>query len=128
MRAAAVQLNSTEDLDRNLETADRLTRAAAKDGAQLVVLPERWPALGPGDIVAIGAQDLDEGPAVGWARRAARELGIDLVAGGVALNGAGLGLAQAPDAETYVVAQCDRAAQQRVRDELPALRHRRAPA
>ena len=41
MRAAAVQLQSTNDTDRNLEAADRLTRAAAADGAELVVLPER---------------------------------------------------------------------------------------
>ena len=40
MRAAAVQLNSTEDKKRNLEAADRLTREAAAHGADLVVLPE----------------------------------------------------------------------------------------
>ena len=39
MRAAAVQLSSTPDRDRNLEAADRLTRAAAAPGAELVVLP-----------------------------------------------------------------------------------------
>ena len=33
MRAGAVQLNSTEDTDRNLETADRLVRDAAGRGA-----------------------------------------------------------------------------------------------
>ena len=33
MRAAAVQLQQTNDMDRNLEAADRLTRAAAADGA-----------------------------------------------------------------------------------------------
>ena len=32
--------------DRNLEAADRLVRAAAADGAQLVVLPEKWTVLG----------------------------------------------------------------------------------
>ena len=85
MRAAAVQLNSTDDVDRNLETADRLTRAAARDGAQLVVLPEKWPALGPDEVVASAAQDLD-GPAIAWARRTARELQIDLVAGSVAIR------------------------------------------
>ena len=31
MRAAAVQLNSTDDKQRNLATADRLTREAAAD-------------------------------------------------------------------------------------------------
>jgi len=86
LRAAAVQLTSTADLDANLETADRLTRAAARDGAQLIVLPEKWPALGPPDVVASGAQDPDDGPAVAWARRTARELAVDLVAGSVALR------------------------------------------
>ncbi len=41
MRAAAVQLSSTPDRDRNLEAADRLTRAAAAAGAELIVLPEK---------------------------------------------------------------------------------------
>jgi deaminated glutathione amidase len=83
MRAAAVQLTSSPDPDRNLETADRLTREAAGRGAELVVLPEKWSVYGrPEDIVA-GAQPLD-GPALRWARGAARELGIDLVAGSIA--------------------------------------------
>ena len=47
MRAAAVQLNSTDDYDRNLEVAERLVRDAAADGAELVVLPEKWTVLGP---------------------------------------------------------------------------------
>ena len=80
MRAAAVQLTSTPDFDRNLERADRLTRAAAADGARLVVLPEKWSALGRGETQASGAQAID-GPAISWARATARELGIDLVAG-----------------------------------------------
>ena len=80
MRAAAVQLTSTADFDGNLEQADTLTRAAARDGAQLVVLPEKWSALGRGAVQVAGAQPLD-GPAISWARAAARELGIDLVAG-----------------------------------------------
>jgi deaminated glutathione amidase len=80
MRAAAVQMTSTADFDDNLERADRLTRAAAADGAQLVVLPEKWSALGRGEALVAGAQTID-GPAVSWARAVARELGIDLVAG-----------------------------------------------
>ena len=82
MRVAAVQLTSTADLDRNLERADRFTRAAAADGAQLVVLPEKWTVIGRGDDLRAGAQTLD-GPAVAWARAAARELGIELVAGSI---------------------------------------------
>jgi deaminated glutathione amidase len=83
MRAAAVQLSSTPDRDRNLEAADRLTRAAAADGAELVVLPEKWPVLGTPEQTAAGAEPLD-GTALSWARGVARELGIDLVAGSVA--------------------------------------------
>jgi predicted amidohydrolase len=82
MRVAAVQLTSTPDLDRNLERADRFTRAAAADGAQLVVLPEKWSVLGRGEDLRAGAQPLD-GPAVTWARATARELGIELVAGSI---------------------------------------------
>lgn len=82
MRAAAVQLNSTPNKGRNLETADRLVRRAAAEGAQLVVLPEKWPVLGTGPDLRDGAEPLD-GPAATWARGVARELGIDLVAGSV---------------------------------------------
>src|SRR5215213_5792123 len=84
MRAAAVQLSSTPDRDRNLEAADRLTRAAAAEGAQLVVLPEKWPVLGTPEQTAAGAEPLADGAALAWARGAARELGIDLVAGSLA--------------------------------------------
>ena len=83
MRAAAVQLNSTDDKDRNLATADRLTRAAAGDGARLVVLPEKFNLLGEGHHLRDGAEPLD-GPAISWARETARELSIDLVAGSIA--------------------------------------------
>jgi len=83
MRAAAVQLNSTGDSARNLETADRLTREAAADGARLVVLPEKWNLLGTDEEALAGAESLDDGPAVAWARATARELGIDLVAGSI---------------------------------------------
>jgi predicted amidohydrolase len=79
MRAAAVQLNSTADADRNLATADRLVRAAAGDGARLVVLPEKWTVIGTrADLVAGALYSADR---VMWARDLARELGIDLVAG-----------------------------------------------
>jgi predicted amidohydrolase len=80
MRVAAVQLTSTADFDGNLERADRLTRAAATDGAELVVLPEKWSALGRGATLVAAAQPIG-GPAISWARAVARELGIDLVAG-----------------------------------------------
>jgi deaminated glutathione amidase len=82
MRAAAVQLNSTEDKVRNLGTADRLTRAAAADGAQLIVLPEKFNVLGRHEAYGEQAEPLD-GPTIRWARDLARELGVDLVAGSI---------------------------------------------
>jgi predicted amidohydrolase len=82
LRAAAIQLNSTPDADRNLASADRLVREAAAAGAVLVVLPEKWPVLGTPEQTAAGAQPLD-GPALTWARGIAGELGIDLVAGSI---------------------------------------------
>jgi predicted amidohydrolase len=83
MRAAAVQLNATADKARNLETADGLVRAAAADGATLIVLPEKWSVLGTGADLRAGAEPLD-GAAISWARATARELGVDLVAGSIA--------------------------------------------
>src|SRR3954468_7129390 len=83
MRAAAVQLNSTEDKERNLATADRLTREAAADGAELVVLPEKFNVLGTHDHYREGAEPIEGGRTINWARATARELGIDLVAGSI---------------------------------------------
>ena len=86
MRAAAVQLNSGGDKARNLEAAERLVRAAAADGAELVALPEKWNLLAPGEALAAGAEPLD-GPSLSAARGWARELGIHLLAGSVAERG-----------------------------------------
>jgi predicted amidohydrolase len=88
MRAAAVQLTATPDKGRNLDTADRLVRAAARDGARVVVLPEKWSLLGTGRDLRDGAEPLD-GPAIAWGRATAAELGIDLIAGSVAERVAG---------------------------------------
>jgi predicted amidohydrolase len=82
MRAAVVQLNSTEDTERNLERADSLTREAISLGAELVLLPEKWTVLGTAEHLRAGAQSLD-GPAIRWARALAREHGIDLIAGSI---------------------------------------------
>src|SRR5260370_42362483 len=83
MKVAAVQLNSREDKEANLAVADRLTRAAAADGAELVVLPEKGTVMGSGEQLRAGAEPLD-GPPIAWARATARELGIQLIAGSIA--------------------------------------------
>lgn len=83
MRAAAVQMNSNQDKQRNVATAERLVRAAAGDGCTLVVLPEKFNAIGTEAQLREAAEPLD-GPTVAWACELARELGIDLVAGSIA--------------------------------------------
>jgi deaminated glutathione amidase len=108
VRAAAVQLTSTADRERNLATADRLTRAAAAAGAELVVLPEKWAVLGSPEETAAGAEPFD-GPALRWARDAARELGIDLLAGSIAERvpdrekGSNTSVHVGPDGEVHAI-------------------------
>jgi deaminated glutathione amidase len=88
LRAAAVQLNSNGDKDRNRAAAERLVRAAAADGAELVALPEKWNLLATGEELLAGAEPLD-GPSLTAARAWARELGIHLLAGSIAERGEG---------------------------------------
>ena len=65
-----------------MATADRLVRDAAGDGADLIVLPEKFNVLGEHADYVTGAEALD-GPTISWARETARELGVDLVAGSI---------------------------------------------
>jgi predicted amidohydrolase len=83
MRAAAVQLNSQDNKQRNLEVAERLVRDAARDGAELIGLPEKWNLLGGSATLLAGAEPLD-GPSLSAARGWARELGVHLLAGSIA--------------------------------------------
>jgi deaminated glutathione amidase len=83
MRAAAVQLNSQDNKERNLEVAERLVRDAARDGAELIALPEKWNLLGSSEALLDGAEPL-EGPSLSAARGWARELGVHLLAGSIA--------------------------------------------
>jgi deaminated glutathione amidase len=87
LRVAAVQLNSTDDRARNIDTAERLVRAAAADGADLVALPEKWNLLAGGEQLLAEAEPLD-GPSLTAARGWARELGIHILAGSISAIGA----------------------------------------
>jgi deaminated glutathione amidase len=65
--AAALQMTSTAEVERNLVTAERLVEAAAARGAQLVGLPENFAFLRSEGQPVPEAQGLD-GP---WVRRMA---------------------------------------------------------
>jgi predicted amidohydrolase len=83
LRVACVQMTSGPDKAANLEVAARLVREAAAAGAELVVLPEKWNAIGPPDVLHAAGEPLDGGESVeamsGWAR----DLGIVLVGGSI---------------------------------------------
>jgi deaminated glutathione amidase len=109
MRAAAVQLNSTADRQRNLATADALVRAAAADGASLVALPERFDLRGTPEDYERAAEPLETSEPARWAKDLARELEIDLIAGSISERRDGheklsnTSLHVGPDGETKAV-------------------------
>ncbi len=80
MWVAAVQLNSTPDMDRNLVRARALIAEAASQGAQLIALPEHFAYLGPEDRNHPAVQPLD-GPLVSEFREIARKLQVFLLLG-----------------------------------------------
>lgn len=82
MRAAAIQLNAGPDPAANLEQATRAIHDAAADGAELIVLPEKWLAIGNADALGAAAQRLD-GPVVVQLATLAADLHIDLIAGSI---------------------------------------------
>jgi deaminated glutathione amidase len=83
LRVACVQLTSGPDKAANLETVERLVGDAAAAGAELVVLPEKWNAIGPPDVLHAAAESLDGGESIqamgAWAERH----GITLVGGSI---------------------------------------------
>jgi deaminated glutathione amidase len=84
IRVACVQLTSRDDKAANLERAERLVARAAAAGADVVVLPEKWNAIGSAETYLEAAESLEGGESVeamaGWARRH----GIALVGGSIA--------------------------------------------
>lgn len=81
--AAAVQVNSTSDRARNLESALALVDRAVDRGARFVALPENVDFMGPEEEKVAGAEPLD-GPTFQAYADKARERGIWLLAGTIA--------------------------------------------
>jgi len=78
--AAAVQMTSGEDKERNLEAAERLIREAAGQGARLVALPELFNCLGRKESVVQAAEPVP-GPTTRRMGDLARRLRVTLLAG-----------------------------------------------
>ncbi len=88
MRAAAVQMNSQADKAANLAVAERLMREAAEDGADLIVLPEKFNVMGSTRDYFENAETLD-GPTITLCSEIAREFGVDVIAGSIVEQVAG---------------------------------------
>jgi deaminated glutathione amidase len=83
IRVACVQMTSRADKAANLETAERLVAQASSTGADLVVLPEKWNAIGSTEELHAAAEPLDGGESVEAMAAWARRHGITLVGGSI---------------------------------------------
>jgi len=84
IRVACVQMTSRTDKAANLATAERLVAQAAAGGADVVVLPEKWNAIGDSALYHATAEPLDGGESVTAMSEWARRHGITLVGGSIA--------------------------------------------
>jgi predicted amidohydrolase len=80
---ACVQMTSGPDKAANLERSERLVANAARAGADIVVLPEKWNAIGPPDVLHAAAEPLAGGESVGAMSGWAARFGIVLVGGSI---------------------------------------------
>ena len=83
IRVACVQLTSRADKAANLERAERLVARAAATGADLVVLPEKWNAIGDAAVLEAAAEPIAGGESVEAMATWARTHGITLVGGSI---------------------------------------------
>ena len=89
MRVAAIQTIAGGDVAENLAQAALLVRAAAADGAQLIVLPEYFGILGAHATDKLAAKERDgAGPQQDFLARMAREHSVTIVGGSVPIASA----------------------------------------
>ncbi|MBL0421190.1 carbon-nitrogen hydrolase family protein [Ramlibacter sp. AW1] len=87
MQVAAIQMVSSTELDDNLATARGLVDQAARQGAELVVLPEYFCLMGRRDADKLGVrEEPGSGPVQDFLARTAREAGVWLVGGTLPLR------------------------------------------
>jgi len=102
---AALQMSSTANRAENLQCAEILIASAARQGAQLLVLPENFALLGAEGVYQVGlseTQNCDDHTLRKWMAAMARQYGVWLVAGSIPM-------ASRPDGtrlDTHVRAVC----------------------
>jgi predicted amidohydrolase len=82
-RVACVQLTSRDDKAANIEKTERLVARAAATGADVVLLPEKWNAIGDAATLHANAEPLEGGESVEAMASWARTHGITLVGGSI---------------------------------------------
>ncbi len=83
LRVACVQMTSRADKAANLEKAETLVARAAATGADVVVLPEKWNAIGEAEALQAAAEPLEGGESVEAMRSWARRHGVVVVGGSI---------------------------------------------
>jgi deaminated glutathione amidase len=83
IRVACVQLTSKADKAANLEKTERLVAKAAASGADIVLLPEKWNAIGGVETLREAAETIESGESVAAMRGWAERHGITLVGGSI---------------------------------------------
>jgi nitrilase len=87
LKIAAIQMVSSASPQENLETARRLIKAAAHDGAQIAVLPEYFCIMGLKDTDKVNIREkLGSGPIQKELAAIAKDSGIYLIAGTIPLE------------------------------------------
>ena len=87
LKIAGIQMVSSASLQENLETARRLIKAAAHDGAQIAVLPEYFCIMGLKDTDKVNIREkLGSGPIQEALSVLAKDSGIYLIAGTIPLE------------------------------------------
>ena len=87
LKIAAIQMVSSASVQENLATAHRLIKAAAQDGAQVVVLPEYFCIMGLKDTDKVNIREkLGSGPIQEELAEIAKDSGIYLIAGTIPLE------------------------------------------
>ena len=77
-------MTSRADKAANLETAERLVAQAAATGADVIVLPEKWNAIGHADVYRAAAEPLEGGESAVAMSEWSRRHGVTLVGGSIA--------------------------------------------
>lgn len=86
-RIAAIQMVSGAEVGANLESARRLIRAAAMEGARLVALPENFYLIGRHETDKVQAREADgAGPIQDFLAGSARAEGVWIVGGTVPIS------------------------------------------